>query len=147
MSTAPQSIALLLGRTGLALMFVFSGLAKLGGYAATQQYMESAGVPGMLLPLVIFAEVGGGLAVIAGLLTRTAASALAVFTLAAGVLFHFDPADQNQMTHLFKNVAIASGFLILAVHGAGRYSLDALFARRASGRGAVQPARVEGSRA
>jgi putative oxidoreductase len=127
----------LLGRTTLSLIFIASGLAKIGGYAATQTYMESVGVPGVLLPLVILAEVGGGLAVLSGLYTRFAAIGLALFSIAAGVLFHagLDGAgfsDQNQMTHVFKNLSIAGGFLVLAAHGAGRYSLDALIIRRRS---------------
>jgi putative oxidoreductase len=129
MSTATHS-TLLLARAGLSVMFIFSGLAKIGGYAATQAYMDGMGVPGVLLPLVIFAEVAGGLAVLTGLFTRTAAIGLALFTVSAGILFHADFADQNQMTQFFKNVTIAGGFLILAVQGAGRFSLDALLARR-----------------
>jgi putative oxidoreductase len=31
---------ILIGRIGLALIFVLSGFAKIGGYAGTQQYME-----------------------------------------------------------------------------------------------------------
>ena len=38
------------------MIFIFSGFTKITGYAATQGYMESMGVPGMLLPLVIAVE-------------------------------------------------------------------------------------------
>jgi putative oxidoreductase len=115
----------LLGRIGLSLIFIASGWSKLAGYAGTQQYMEAMGVPGALLPLVIALEVGGGLAVLAGVFTRSAALALAVFSLAAGMLFHADLADQNQFIHLMKNVALGGGFLMLAAHGAGAFSIDA----------------------
>lgn len=118
------------GRTALALIFVLSGAGKLAAYAGTQQYMDSVGVPGALLPLVILAELGGGLALVAGLLTRTTATALALFSVVAAALFHADFADQNQMIHFLKNIAMAGGLLVLAAHGAGRYSLDALLARR-----------------
>jgi putative oxidoreductase len=121
--------ALLAGRTGLALIFILSGFAKIGGYAATQGYMEAMGVPGGLLPLVIALELGGGMAVLAGLFTRSAALALAAFSLASGFLFHFDPADANQFNSLFKNIAIAGGFVVLAAQGAGDYSLDRLLRR------------------
>jgi putative oxidoreductase len=124
------SLAPLAGRSLLALIFVLSGAGKLAAYAGTQQYMESAGVPGLLLPLVILAELGGGLALIAGLFTRFSALALAAFTVCAAVLFHADFADQNQMIHFMKNVSIAGGLLLLAAHGAGAWSLDALLARR-----------------
>jgi putative oxidoreductase len=128
-----SSLAPLLARSLLAAIFLLSGLAKLGaGYAPTQGYMEAMGVPGALLPLVILAELGGGAALLLGLLTRFSAAALAVFTLAAGVLFHAGIGDQNQLVHLLKNIAIAGGLLMLAIHGPGRWSLDRLAGRVAT---------------
>ena len=59
---ALRGAADLAGRTLLALLFVISGLGKLAAYAGTAGYMESVGVPGALLPLVIALEVLGGLA-------------------------------------------------------------------------------------
>ncbi|MGY0799606.1 DoxX family protein [Lysobacter sp. A286] len=119
-----NNTALLTGRTGLALVFILSGVTKIGGYAATQNYMDSMGIAGGLLPLVILLEVGGGLAVLAGLFTRWAALALGAFSLASGFLFHLDLGDANQFNNLFKNIAIAGGFLLLTTQGAGDYSLD-----------------------
>jgi putative oxidoreductase len=87
--------------------------------------MASQGVPGALLPLVIAVEVLGALAIIVGYRTRLVAAALAVFTLAAGLLFHNVPGDQTQQIMLLKNLAIAGGFLILFARGAGAWSLDA----------------------
>jgi putative oxidoreductase len=112
------------GRVLLAAIFLISGLGKISGYSGTQGYMESMGVPGVLLPLVIALEVGGALAIIAGYRTRLAAAALAGFSLASGVLFH-GGADQMQQIMLLKNVAIAGGFLLLVARGAGAWSLDA----------------------
>ena len=114
----------LVGRVLLAFMYVASGWGKISGYAGTAQYMESAGVPGALLPLVILVELVGGLMVIVGFQTRIAAIALAGFTFIAGVLFHFDPADQMQMINFNKNLAITGGFLVLAAFGAGAWSID-----------------------
>ncbi len=85
---AAQPWVELAGRLLIALIFVGAGWSKIGGYAGTQAYMESVGVPGALLPLVIFAELGGGLAIVFGLLTRIAAGGLAVFSIASAVLFH-----------------------------------------------------------
>ena len=96
----------------------------------TQGYMDAMGVPGSLLPLVIALEIGGGLAVLAGLFTRWSALSLAAFSVASGVLFHFDLADANQFNSFFKNIAIAGGFLVLAAQGAGDYSLDRLLQRK-----------------
>lgn len=112
------------GRLLLALMFVVAGVGKITGYEGTGQYMEAFNVPAMLLPLVILAEVGGGLALAAGFLTRWAAAGLAVFTLVAGLVFHSDFSDPSQQILFMKNLAITGGLLVLLGHGAGRFSLD-----------------------
>ena len=122
----------LLGRIGLALIFIISGFGKIAAYAGTQQYMQSAGVPGALLPLVIALELGGGLAVLAGLFTRWVALALAAFSLVSAFLFHAHFSEQAQAVNFWKNVAMTGGFLMLAAHGAGAFSLDAWRARRHS---------------
>jgi putative oxidoreductase len=120
-----------LGRLGLAWIFVISGWGKIAAYAGSQQYMESAGVPGILLPLVIAIELGGGIAIALGLFTRWVALALAVFSIVAAILFHVPHmADQMQAINVWKNLAIAGGFCVLAAHGAGRYSVDARMGRR-----------------
>lgn len=121
-----------LGRALLGIMFLMAGLQKIGGYAGTQGYMEAMGVPGALLPAVIALEVLGGLAVIVGFQTRIAAFLLAGFTLLAGLLFHYQPADQMQMIMFMKNLAISGGLLFLVAHGAGEYALDNRLGRRAS---------------
>lgn len=120
----------LLGRFGLSLIFIISGWGKIAGYAATQGYMESVGVPGTLLPLVIALELGGGLAIAAGAFTRWFALGLGAFSIASALLFHFNLADQMQAIMFWKNFAIAGGFLLLAASGPGALSLDALFSRR-----------------
>ncbi|MBY0613649.1 MAG: DoxX family protein [Beijerinckiaceae bacterium] len=130
------NLAALIGRVLLAAIFILSGYTKLMGYldgsaaGGVAKYMEAAGVPGSLLPLVIAAELGGGLLILIGFQTRLIALCLAVFTLAAGVLFHYKPADQMQMTHFMKNLAIAGGFLMLFVSGAGSFSADGAMSRR-----------------
>jgi putative oxidoreductase len=113
------------GRILIAAIFLLSGLNKIGTFANTQGFMESAGVPGALLPLVILIEVAGALAVIVGWQTRYAALILAAFCVLAGVLFHSDFSDPMQKILLLKNLAIAGGFLLLSVRGAGELSLDA----------------------
>ncbi len=119
-----EKISQFVARVFLGQIFLLSGLFKISGYAGTQGYMEAMGVPGMLLPLVIVLEVGGGLAIIVGWQTRLVAIALAVFTLVAAAIFHNNLADQIQMIMFMKNIAITGGFILLAVHGAGGYSLD-----------------------
>lgn len=116
----------LLARIGLSLLFITAGWSKIGGYAGTQQYMEAMGLPGALLPLTILLELGGGLAIISGLFTRWVALALALFSIVTAFIFHNDFGDAMQAVNFWKNFAIAGGFLLLAAHGAGRYSIDGL---------------------
>jgi putative oxidoreductase len=118
----------LIGRVMIAVLFVLSGWGKIGGYAGTQGYMQSAGVPGGLLPLVILAELGGGIAIVAGFQTRVVALLLAGFSVLAALLFHTG-ADQLQQIMFLKNLGLAGGFLFLVANGAGRLSVDRLLKR------------------
>ena len=120
-----KDVALLASRVLLALMFVMAGWSKIGGYAGTQGYMEAMGVPGFMLPLVILLELGGGLAIVLGLFTRSLSVLLAGFTLMAAFIFHYQPAEQMQMLMFMKNLSVAGGFLALAAAGPGAFSLDA----------------------
>jgi len=114
------------GRILIALIFITAGYGKIGGYEATQNYMASMGVPGTLLPLVIATELGGGILIAVGSLTRYAAFALAGFSIVSGLLFHADFADPIQQIMFMKNLAIAGGLILLIVNGAGSISLDRL---------------------
>lgn len=125
MTSTTVNAAACAGRVLLAVLFVYAGLHKIPAYAATQAAMGSHGVPGILLPAVIALELGGGLALMAGWRTGTVAVLLAVFTLAATFLFHFQPGDPAQTTALVKNIAVMGGLLVLAAHGGGAWSLDA----------------------
>lgn len=126
-----QTLSAPVGRTFLALIFIIMGFSKLGAFAGTQAWMESAGVPGALLSAVIALEIGGGLAVLLGWKTRIAAFLLAGFSLLTAVIFHTDFADQNQFIAFLKNVALAGGFLMIVAQGPGAFALDNLRKRTA----------------
>ncbi|MCB1507245.1 MAG: DoxX family protein [Hyphomicrobiaceae bacterium] len=113
-----------IGRVLLAFIFILAGVQKITGYAGTAGYMEAFGVPGILLPLVIATELGLGLMLAVGFKARLAALGLAGFSLIAGLLFHFNPADQMQTILLLKNIAIAGGLLTVVAHGPGILALD-----------------------
>jgi putative oxidoreductase len=114
----------LAARIALAALFIIAGLGKISGYDGVAGYMQSMGVPGFLLPLVIALEIVGGLAIAVGFRTRLVAFLLAGFSVLSGLIFH-SPLDPAEQTQFLKNLAIAGGFLLLFVHGAGRLSLDA----------------------
>ncbi|WP_025646801.1 MULTISPECIES: DoxX family protein [unclassified Psychrobacter] len=119
-----QDISMLLGRVFLSLMFIVSGFNKITDYAGTQGYMESMGVPALMLPLVIILELLGGIAILIGFKTRIVALLFIGFNVISALLFHSDFGDQTQMTMFMKNIAIAGGFLLLFAQGAGAYSVD-----------------------
>ena len=115
----------LTGRVLIASIFIMAGINKIGGYAGTQGYMESMGVPGGLLPLVILLEIGGGLAVLSGWQTRLAAFLLAGFTVLSALIFHANFGDQMQSILFMKNLAMAGGLLLLVAGDRHDWSLDA----------------------
>jgi putative oxidoreductase len=119
-----QNLAAPAGRLLISLIFIISGFNKIANFAGTQGFMDSVGVPGQLLPLVIALELLGGLAVVLGWHTRLAAFLLAGFSLLSGIVFHSNFGDQTQMIMFMKNVALAGGFLMIVALGAGPYALD-----------------------
>ena len=122
-----NSIILLAARVLLAFIFIMSGWGKFFAIEGTAGYISSVGLPaGTLLAIgAAIVELVGGLFILFGFRTREAAWALAAFTLLAGFLFHYQPADQMQMISFMKNVAITGGFLALSMIGAGALSVDA----------------------
>ncbi|MBL6735095.1 MAG: DoxX family protein [Shewanellaceae bacterium] len=119
-----QNLAAPLGRLLLSLVFLLSGVGKMTNYAGTQGFMESVGLPGMLLPLAIVVEAGCALLVIIGWQTRHAALLLALFSIATAVIFHRDFSQMNEMYAFMKNLGLAGGFLILYSRGPGAFALD-----------------------
>lgn len=115
----------LAGRALMSAIFITAGIGKLGAYAGTQGYMESVGLPGALLPLVILLEIGGGLAILLGWKTRIAAFLLAGFSLLSALIFHNNFADQIQSIMFMKNLAMAGGFLFLVAGETHAWSIDA----------------------
>ena len=115
----------LTGRVLMSSIFIMAGINKISGYAGTQGYMESMGVPGALLPLVILLQVGGGLAVLSGWHTRIAAFLLAGFCVLSALIFHANFGDQAQSILFMKNMAMAGGLLFLVSGGKHAWSIDA----------------------
>ncbi|HLS54951.1 MAG TPA: DoxX family protein [Zeimonas sp.] len=122
----------LAGRLLMAVLFLPAGIGKLTGFAGTVGYISSAGLPMPQLAAVValVVEIVGAVALIAGVGTRVAAVALAVFTLVASFFFHAYwavPAEQQMIQQLmfFKNMAVVGGLLTIAAWGAGAWSVDA----------------------
>ena len=112
------------GRLLISLMFLMSGLNKIGNYSNTSGWMESMGVSSSFLPLVITLEILAAVAIIIGWKTKIAAFLLAGFCIISGIIFHSDFSNQLEIIMFMKNIAIAGGFLFLVVNGPGNFSID-----------------------
>jgi putative oxidoreductase len=130
--TQLTSSATLLARVLISILFIIAGYGKLQDVAGFTGYMTSGGIPAILAWPTIALEFLGGLAILVGVFTRPVALALAGFSLLAALMFHYVPADQMQMIMFMKNLAIAGGLFLLAAHGAGAYSVDALLGRKSA---------------
>jgi len=126
MSKHADAIALI-GRVLMAVMFFLSGFGKVMAPAATIAWINSTGLPlpeaGYYVSIVI--ELGGALLLVLGWQIRPLGAILSVFAIATAFIFHRNIADQNQLFHFLKNIAVMGGFFQLMAFGAGRYSLDA----------------------
>ena len=114
----------ILGRIFLSTIFLIEGMNKIFNYVSTIEYMENFNVPEYLAIPAIIVEILFPLLLIVGYQTKISALALAIFTLATALVFHTDFTNQMQLISFLKNFAIAGGFLIIFVNGAGKYSID-----------------------
>lgn len=114
----------LVSRLLLSALFIMGGFGKITAIGATQGYMESKGIPGILIYPTILLELGGGIMIVLGLQTRIVAALLAGFCIVSAFVFHSDLADQMQYIMFMKNLGLAGGFLLLVQHGAGAIAID-----------------------
>ena len=121
------NIADLLGRILISVLFLLNGIFKISNYDGTIDWMESFGMPGILIIPAIILEIAGPVLIIIGYKTKLAAGFLSLFCIATAFIFHNDFANQMQLTSFLKNVALAGGFLILFVNGAKGLGLDNKF--------------------
>ncbi len=126
-----------IGRVLLALIFVLSGIGKLGAIATTAAHMADHGIPyaNVLVWGAVALELGGGIMLIIGLLTRLVGAAFFFYLLALAVIFHAywtmtGAQAHAQQADFFQHVAIMGGMLFVVAFGAGPFSIDALIWNR-----------------
>ncbi len=121
-----HDLAALLLRLALGIMFLAHGLLKVMVFTVpgTVGFFESVGFPGFLAYLVIAAEVGGGLLLIAGVATREVSLALVPVLLGAlyvhagaGWLF----TNENGGWEYPAFLVVAT--VVQALLGSGRYAI------------------------
>ena len=114
----------LIARILISAVFLISGINKINQYEGTVQWMESFGVPGILIIPAIILEVIGSILIIVGYQTRITATIFSIFCISLAFIFHNDFSNQMELVSFFKNLALAGGFLFLAINGSGKISLD-----------------------
>ncbi len=114
----------LIARISISILFLLNGISKINNYEGTIGWMESFGLPGILIIPAIILEIIGPILIIIGFQTRIAAGALSLFCIATAIIFHNEFSDQMQLNAFLKNIALAGGFLFLVVNGAKGYCLD-----------------------
>jgi putative oxidoreductase len=133
-----RDIAYSLARVAIPILFIVSGSGKLmnvagiANHPAMKDFVNFfGGIPSPIALgyLVALVELGAGVLVVIGWKTRWAALMLFIFT-GYTILFvhHFwmleGAVRAAQQSQALKNLAIMGALLLLAVVGAGRYSVD-----------------------
>ena len=114
----------LVARVFISLIFLLSGINKIGNYEGTVGWMESIGMPGILLIPAIILEIVAPILIMIGYKVKISAALLSVFCVATAIIFHSDFSDQMQFISFMKNIGLAGGFLFIVVNGAKDFSLD-----------------------
>ena len=104
-----------IGRVFLSSLFLIEGIRKLFFQEETVMYMEDYGVPEVLFFPSVILEIIFPIMLIIGYKTKFSASIMALFTLTVALIFHSNFSNQMEVINFLKNVAIAGGFLIVAV--------------------------------
>ncbi len=130
---------LLIGRVGIACLFLPSGLSKLVHFTAFAHSLAAKTLPlGVPLPLplalailAVIVEVVGPLLILLGTQTRWMSLLMAAFVVMASLTTHRywemqGALRQANQVNFYKNVALIGGFLFLYVRGPGALSWDAL---------------------
>lgn len=135
MNTNNVDMAALLLRLGLGIMFIAHGLLKIMVFTlpGTVQFFESVGFPGFMAYLVTYAEIIGGVLLIAGVYTRWVALALVPVLLGA-VYVHFgsgwlftNPNGGWEYPAFLTVAALVQAFL-----GSGKYVVPVPFVKQAT---------------
>ena len=117
----------LVARILISALFLLNGVFKISNYDGTIGWMESFGIPGILIVPAIILELVGPILIILGYKAKIAAGILSLFCIATAFIFHNDFSDQMQLGSFLKNIALAGGFLFIFINGTKDLSLDRKF--------------------
>ena len=136
---------MLIGRALIALPFLADVVKKLVHFAPERALLESKGIPGDTIAVIMLIEVVFGLAILVGWRTRLAAAVLIALAIFNGFILHFPDyvfAVFNGRSHelmlanfknrgaatFFKDITTIGALMILAAHAPYRNSAAPLHA-------------------
>jgi putative oxidoreductase len=135
------SLTLLIARIGLGIVFIAHGWQKFDemGVKAVGAGFTKMGVPAPELAAYYstFAELVGGAALLIGAFTAVAGLLLVGDMLGAFLIVHIEKGVFVGEGGYELVVALGVGALLLAVFGAGKYSVDGLLGRKVGRAGAL----------
>ncbi len=134
MKNFAKDLITFIGRICISLIFVLSGLSKIGDFTGNVAYMQTKGIPlaSFLLFGAILIEIFGAISIMTGFKARLGALLLAIYMIPVTYMFHYNPAfsmgisvtDQKiQMISLMKNIAIIGGLFLVFGNGVGRWTI------------------------
>lgn len=120
----------LIARLLAATLFLMAGMDAGMDLQAFAERLARDGLPVHLSGFVFYFLLISGLGLALGIQTRLLALAMAGFSLLSGFMAYADLDAPTDMVMLLKNISLAGGYLFVALHGPGAFSVDAWLARR-----------------
>ncbi|MGF1478371.1 MAG: DoxX family protein [Cyanophyceae cyanobacterium] len=121
-----KSLVPLLARIFLSAIFIKSGVDKIISPQGTVQTIQSQGIPGanVLVILTIIVLLVGGVLVLLGWQSRLGALLLIGFLIPTTLIFHTNFAESSQQIAFLKNLGLIGGLLMIVAFGPGTASVD-----------------------
>ena len=115
-----------LARLLLCGLFIWDGVLQLRDPAGTVNYFTSLNIPSPNIAVWVSITVHllGGTAILVGFMTRWAAALLVLLCLGTAFGVHLPAGDMENMTHFYKNLVMAGGFLYVIAFGPGAFAFD-----------------------
>jgi putative oxidoreductase len=115
-----------LARLLLCSLFIWDGVLQLRDPAGTVNYFTSLNVPAPQIAVWVSIAVHllGGIGVLIGFMTRSAAVLLILLCLGTAFGVHLPAGDMENMTNFYKNLVMAGGLLYVIAYGPGALAFD-----------------------
>ena len=97
----------------IGLVFFQNGISKIYNINGVMSWMESYGIPGILIYPSIVLELLAPIMIVLGIKRNLAAIALMLFCITTALVFHSPLSDPMQLTAFLKNIALCGGFYFI----------------------------------